>query len=556
MAGTDARRTLGAVPARPVGEPPVEPPEALTGRRTSLQTERADRALLSSEERKTAILASAIDAVVTIDALGRIIEFNPAAERTFRYLEPLACGMDLAELVAPPDPLEGHWVGLDRFLASHDERLLGRRFELVGIRSDASEFPAEVTITPVEGAGPRFFIAFIRDLTRRDADDAERQSLKGRVQQSERFESLGQLAGVVAHDFNNLLTVILNYAGFIAEPDSNVDDARSHATEIMSAAESAARLTHQLLLFARREPVRNAPVDLNAVVDDMRDLLARAVGGNIRLVVRPAVDLQHFVGDRGQTEQLLMNLAVNARDAMPDGGTFTIETSPALRGTTPFVHLTVTDTGVGMSDEVAMRAFDPLFTTKRSGEGTGLGLSTVYGIVTDAGGTIELSTREGRGTAFTIQVPAAAVSAAAETVAASLPAVDALGGTETILLVEDQEAVRVVTATILRRRGYTVLEAYDATSALAIAGTQAFDLLLTDVIMPGMSGRDLAAAVYERGFADRVLYMSGYSSTVFGDRRALDARETLIHKPFSETTLLESVRAALALDNSSTQESG
>jgi two-component system cell cycle sensor histidine kinase/response regulator CckA len=518
-------------------------------RQSSLHDGETVQALQSSEDRKTAILASAIDAVITIDALGRIIEFNPAAELTFGLVEANAKGTDLAQLVTPPDPLGPQWVGLDRVLASSDERLLGRRFELVGTRADSSTFPAEVTMTPVEGVGPRFFIAFIRDLTRRDADDAEKRVLETRVQQTERIESLGQLAGVVAHDFNNLLTVILNYASFIAEPGSNVEDARHHATEIVSAAERAARLTQQLLLFARREPVRNAPIDLDVVIADIHDLLERAVGESVRLIVRTPSALPAFIGDRGQTEQVLMNLAVNARDAMPDGGTLTIDTELVQIGTSSFVQLTVTDTGEGMSAEVASHAFDPFFTTKRSGEGSGLGLSTVYGIVTDAGGLIELTSHEGHGTTFILQLPVAASTEGAELSASPADEAEAApDGHETILIVEDQEAVRVVTATMLRRHGYTVLEAFDAPSAVALAATERFDLLLTDVVMPGRSGRELAETLRAGGLADRVLYMSGYSSDVFGSQRALDPSETIIHKPFSEGALLDAVRSALGSD--------
>jgi two-component system cell cycle sensor histidine kinase/response regulator CckA len=518
-------------------------------RQSSLHDDQAVRALLTSEERKTAILASALDAVITIDDDGRVVEFNPAAERTFGHSASEAGGLDLATLVAPPDALGDHWVGLDQYLATGDGPLLGRRIELTATRSDRSTFQAEVSITAVDGLGPRFFTAFVRDLTRREADDAERRRLEGRVQQTERLESLGQLAGGVAHDFNNLLTVILNYASFIADTVTNDAATRSHAGEIVASAERAARLTQQLLLFARREPVRRSAVDIGAVVAGIRDLLARAIGENVHLVVRAPEDLPPVTGDPGQIEQLLMNLAVNSRDAMPDGGELTIETALVRRGLQTFVRLSVTDTGEGMSADVASHAFDPFFTTKGAGEGSGLGLATVYGIVNDAGGTIDLRSEEGQGTTFTVEIPVVSQAAPTDHLEPATEAVDGRG--ETILVVEDQLSVRNVIVEMLSRNGYRVLEAADATSALELAGSAQFDLLLTDVVMPGRSGRELAYALRDREPGHQVLYMSGYSGGVFGSQRALDPREALIHKPFNEATLLAAVHTALGDHNGS-----
>jgi len=511
-------------------------------RQSSLHDDQAVRALLTSEERKTAILASALDAVITIDEDGRVVEFNPAAERTFGHSASEAGGLELAELVAPPEALGDRWVGLDEYLATGDGPLLGRRIELTATRSNGTTFPAEVSITAVDGLGPRFFTAFVRDLTRREADDAERRRLEGRVQQTERLESLGQLAGGVAHDFNNLLTVILNYASFIADADANDAETRTYAGEIVASAERAARLTRQLLLFARREPVRHVAVDVDAVVAGIHDLLARAIGENVHLVVRASPDLPPVTGDPGQIEQLLMNLAVNARDAMPDGGELTIETALVRHRSNDVVRLSVTDTGEGMSAEVASHAFDPFFTTKAAGEGSGLGLATAYGIVNDAGGTIDLRSEVGQGTTFTVEIPVAPQASPAVAEAATT-AVDGRG--EIILVVEDQLPVRKVIVEMLSRNGYRVLEAGDATSALAVAATAQFDLLLTDVVMPGRSGRELAYALRDREPGHQVLYMSGYSGGVFGIQRALDSREALIHKPFNEADLLTAVHTAL-----------
>jgi hypothetical protein len=510
-------------------------------RRSELHDDQAVLQLRSSEERKTAILASALDAVITIDDRGRVVEFNPAAERTFGFDESSARGLDLAALVVPPEALAAGWVGLDEFLGEGPE--LGRRIELTGTRSDGSPFPAEVSITAVDGLGPRFFTAFIRDLTAREAAETERRNLEFRVQQTERLESLGQLAGGVAHDFNNLLTVILNYASFIAEADTNDKETRSDAEAIVTSAQRAADLTRQLLLFARREPIRHAPIDVRAVVTDVHDLLARSIGEHVELIVQSTGALPPITGDTGQIEQLLMNLAVNARDAMPRGGTLTIGTTVVERGRDRFVQLSVADTGEGMTAEVAAQAFDPFFTTKGPGEGSGLGLATVYGIVTDAGGTVDLTSEKDVGTTFTVLLP---VSPEPLSAAPSIPnATPVAGNGETILVVEDQLPVRTVIAAMLTRNGYRVLEAPDSPSALALASTEAFDLLLTDIVMPGGSGRELAGALRDVGLGDRILYMSGYSGGVFGPQRVLHPREALIHKPFDERSLLDAVHDAI-----------
>ncbi len=512
-------------------------------RRSSAHDDQSVLALRTSEQRKAAILASVLDAVITIDADGGVLEFNPAAERMFGHLEHDATDRNLLELLTPPDTMGSDWMDVGRYLARDDGPPTGRRIELMGTRGDGTTFPAEVSITAVDGPGPRLFTAFVRDLTRRVEADAERRDLESRVQQSERLASLGQLAGGVAHDFNNLLTVILNYASFIAESDANADDTRAQAAEITASAERAAGLTKQLLLFARREPVQRAPLDLAGVVRDVRALLEQAVGEAIELVVVDEGGLPLVIGDRGQFEQVLMNLAVNARDAMPDGGTLTVCTSLVADGAGPGVELRVTDVGEGMPPDVAAHAFDPFFTTKVLGHGSGLGLATVYGLVSDAGGTIALTSTLGVGSTFTIRLPVAAgVTMVPTTPVTSAPAT---GDGESVLVVEDQVPVRRVIVSMLRRNGYRVIEAEDAQTALELASADHFDLLLADIVMPGLSGRDLVAELRRRKPAQRVLYMSGYSGGAFGAQRALDPGEALIHKPFKERDLLGAVHGAL-----------
>ena len=324
--------------------------------------------------------------------------------------------------------------------------------------------------------------------------------------------------------------------------------------QILSASDRAAGLTRQLLMFARREPVRPETLDLNAVVEDVRGLLSSSIGEQIDLVVNAGTDLPAIRADRGQTEQILLNLAVNARDAMPDGGLLTIDTAPFdidvdhvqfHPGTAPgrYVQLSVSDNGTGMSREVAARAFEPFFSTKARTDGSGLGLATVYGIVTEAGGAVSLYSEEGLGTTVRVYFPATGAHAATAT--AGPRPVPERGHGETILVVEDQDAVRAVTVRILRRNGYVALEAASAADAISIAAVRAVDLLLTDVVMPTMTGDVLAAALRVDRPTLAVLYMSGYAQNVLGAQRSLDDGVGLIQKPFGEIALLRGVHEAL-----------
>jgi two-component system, cell cycle sensor histidine kinase and response regulator CckA len=375
-----------------------------------------------------------------------------------------------------------------------------------------------------------------------------------RLRQSERLESLGQLAGGIAHDFNNLLGVILNYSAFVAE--AIVDDpATSRDVEqIRAAAERAARLTRQLLIFGRRDPVRTEVLELDSIVADIQDLLSHTIGEHIELIVRPAEHLPTIRVDRGQIEQVLLNLAVNARDAMPQGGTLTIATAVADLDD-DYVHLhpnatvgrhvelSVSDTGVGMAAEVAAHIFEPFFTTKPRGQGTGLGLATVYGIVAEAGGSLSVYSEPGLGTRFRVLFPALEERAVPES--APPVAEDLEGHGETILVVEDEPAIMETTARILRRHGYTVIEAPTAGEAIEVATSQDLQLLLTDSVMPRMSGRELADRIGGLRPHLPVLVMSGYSEGAVGREGVLGEGGPLLEKPFTADTLLRRVRGCL-----------
>jgi PAS domain S-box-containing protein len=399
-------------------------------------------------------------------------------------------------------------------------------------------------------------------------DVSERERLARQLRQSQRLESLGQLAGGVAHDFNNLLGVILSYAAFVKEElaegaasgggNGRVpwEAMQRDVAQVEQAAERAVRLTRQLLVFSRREIAQTAVIRVNDVVTGVEELLRRTLGEHVQLVTALAGDVWPVAIDPGQFEQVLVNLAVNARDAMPAGGELTIDTEnvtvdadfAASRPGVPtgrYVRLRVSDTGTGMDEGTVDRAFEPFFTTKPKGEGTGLGLATIYGIVTQAGGRVQIYSESGLGTTVSVMLPATGARSRVD----SQPSTPTkrVGGHETILLVEDQDALREVTARMLDRNGYKVLTAGDGAEAIDLASHHegGIDLLLTDVVMPHMLGREVAASMLALRPGIRVLYISGYARPVLGAQGTLEPGVTLLEKPFTEPALLAKIRQVI-----------
>jgi signal transduction histidine kinase len=384
---------------------------------------------------------------------------------------------------------------------------------------------------------------------------AERERMENRLHQSQRLEGLGMLAGGVAHDFNNLLCVILNCAAFAAEATADNEQVQEDVGAIIKAAEQAAELTRQLLIFGRRDRVQLKALDLNVVVAEVQSLLTCSIGEHVQLVVHPSAGLPPVHADRSQIEAVLVNLVVNARDAMPGGGILTIElgvTHLDHEGTgllpplSPgrYVTVSVSDTGIGMDPGVVARIFEPFFTTKPQGHGTGLGLATVHGIVTGAGGALSVQSAPGAGTTIRTFFPAAEELASADPATALTPGPGGRG--ETILVVEDEPAVLRVVTRILQRNDYSVMAAANGTQALALAADREFDLLLTDVVMPGISGLELADRVRQTHPRASVLLMSGYSADLAGPGHAFRADLPLVQKPVTERALLEAIRAAIA----------
>jgi CheY-like chemotaxis protein len=374
------------------------------------------------------------------------------------------------------------------------------------------------------------------------------------LRQSQKLEAVGTLAGGVAHDFNNLLTVIISYTDLLlreAGPDSSM---RTDLVQVKEAAGRAATMTKQLLAFSRRQVLQPKVIDLGLIVDGIRDLLRRMISEDIELQARTHQPLARVKADPGQIEQVLMNLAVNARDAMPAGGVLTIETAnetlsagdPRLRDMMPpgpWVRLSVRDTGVGMDEQTQARIFEPFFTTKEPGKGTGLGLSTVYGIVKQSGGFVWVSSAVGAGTTFDIYLPS--VEEVATPAEAAPTAVG--GGSETILLVEDEAPVRSLARRCLERHGYRIIEAGGSPEALALAARHhgAIDLLLTDVVMPQGNGRELAERLRALRPEIRVLYMSGYTDDGVVRRAGVTPGSELLEKPFTPDGLARKVRQVL-----------
>jgi two-component system cell cycle sensor histidine kinase/response regulator CckA len=386
---------------------------------------------------------------------------------------------------------------------------------------------------------------------------ARARSLEAQLLQSQKMEAVGRLAGGVAHDFNNILTAIGGYADLLLA-DLPADDARRQdIDEIHRAARRAASLTQQLLAFSRRQIMQPKVVDLNALVADIDKMLRRLIGEDVLLSAVLAPNLGNVRADPGQLEQVILNLAVNARDAMPSGGHLTIQTRnveldqsyvaehPAVTPG-PYVLLSVSDTGTGMTDETKSHIFEPFFTTKPRGKGTGLGLATVYGIIQQTGGHIWAYSEVGRGTTMKVYLPR--VDLPADSLPSASPeAEEDLRGSATVLLVEDETAVRAVTRQLLTRSGYTVVEAADGHMALALTAAldQPVDLLLTDVVMPGMSGRELAERLAAQRPGLRVLFMSGYADDAIVRHGMLEPGLAYLEKPFRPEALLRKVRDVL-----------
>jgi PAS domain S-box-containing protein len=493
----------------------------------------------------TAIEQSAEGIVIT-DAEGTIQYVNPSFTRVSGYSREEALGKN-------PRILKSGMQD-EAYYRKLWTTILGGEIwqdEITNRRRDGSLYPEQMTITPVRDQRGEIthFIAI-------KAEVSERKRLEQQLRQAQKMEAVGRLAGGVAHDFNNLLTIISGYGGLLLEHPSTVEPLRGYVDEIRNASGRAASLTRQLLAFSRQQVLAPRVLGLNAVVANIEKMLKRLIGEDINLVTILQESLWPVKADPGQLEQVLLNLAVNARDAMPNGGVLTIETanvemdSTSAQSHSPlspgrYVVLAISDTGIGMDTETQTRIFDPFFTTKEKGKGTGLGLATVYGIVKQSGGYIWVYSEVGKGTTFKIHLPRTE-----EEVDESGPGrkgVEALEGTETLLLVEDEDAVRSLVRNVLKEKGYRILEASRGEEALELAEQYwgPIDLLVTDVVMPQMGGRELARRLVSLHPQIKVLYISGYADNPSWYQGGLDSGVAFLQKPFSPEALAHKVREVL-----------
>ncbi|MDQ3622819.1 MAG: PAS domain S-box protein, partial [Verrucomicrobiota bacterium] len=634
-----------------------------------IKRKNAEDALRKSEMRKAAILQSALDCVISFDLKGRIIEFNPAAERAFGYTQREAVGREMVELIFPTIQRDPRAEGTEFLNAiSPDNPNPGHRMELVATGRDGTEFPAEIAISRINLDSGPMFTAYLRDITERqeaerltselaavvtNSNDAiitctlngtiqnwnvgaeriygytakeavghplhllfpeecldefpqmltavqsgaslanyetarlrkdgrkisvsltdspiyeggkitglssiardmtERRRLEGELLQSQKMEAVGRLAGGIAHDFNNILTAIIGYSDLVLGQLKTGDWMYKHLIEVRKAAELAASLTHQLLAFSRRQPLFPQVFSLNDTVRNIHKMLQRVIGEPILVKTQLKAVLAQVKADPSQIEQVLLNLCVNARDAMPEGGKLRITTedvSYSASDETPvnempageYVKLAVIDTGVGIAPEIVKHIFEPFFTTKEKGHGTWLGLATCYGIVQQSGGYISVASEAGKGAVFTIYLPR--VDQSGKKASIRKPTGELPGGNETILYVEDEITVRSLTAHVLRRLGYTVLEASDVKSARDTVEAQEgrdIDLLFSDVVLPDAGGRELSDWVQERSKETKVLFTSGYVDETILRRYGVELGTTFLQKPFAPIELAKKVR--------------
>jgi PAS domain S-box-containing protein len=520
---------------------------AITGLSLSPATvrhERAERALKEANEHLAAVIRSSPLAIYTLDPTSTVLTWNRAAEALY--------GWRAEEVIGRPLPtigqdLEDHGRLRDRVLRG--EALRG--VEVTRRRKDGTSVNVSLSVAPLHDAAGR-----VTGILSIAADVTELRQLEGQYRQAQKMEAVGRLAGGIAHDFNNLLTAIIGTTSLVLEDLGLESRARLDIQEIEKAAKRAAGLTRQLLIFSRQQVLEPRALDLNALVANLEKMLHRLIGEDIELRTKPAAALGAVRADPGQLEQAIVNLVVNARDAMPQGGRLTIETAeveldrsyvaghvPTQPG--PYVLLAISDTGVGMDGATKARLFEPFFTTKEPGRGTGLGLATVYGIVKQSGGYVWAYSELGHGTTFKIYLPRVAETPEApeSTTGTPTPA----RGSETVLVVEDQEEVRKLTKRVLQARGYTVLTARNGAEALEIVGQHPtrIHLMVTDVVMPGMNGRELAQLACAKRSDLKVLYVSGYTGEAVLQHRLLEPGVAFLQKPFTPDVLARKTREVL-----------
>jgi len=503
---------------------------------------RTEKELRAAKEYAENLIRTANAMIVGLDAEGRVQIFNGEAERITGYTRDELSGRNWFEILAPREKYPEAWR--EGHLANHQH---SSQFEGPILTRDGRERIIQWRNSALISQGRTIgTISFGLDVT-------EHRSLEEQLRQSQKMEAIGRLAGGVAHDFNNLLLIVLGYGEMLARRCAGDPTLLQSVEQILKAGRRASDLTRQLLAFSRKQVLSPRILNLNDVVAEMERMLHRLIGEHINLQTRLNPDLSRIRADRSQVEQVLLNLAINARDAMPLGGTLSIETGhagaahDALAGTVtgPYVTLVVRDTGIGMDEQVRQQVFEPFFTTKEVGKGTGLGLSTVYGIVRQSEGAVAVDSTPGQGACFTVYFPAMRETSASH--GSGLSSAVAGGGAETILLVEDEDGVRALFKEVLETKGYQVLDAADGAAALELAGRHngGLDLLVTDIVMPNLDGRQLARRLRDRHPGLPVLFTSGYTGDAVGQADGAIESTHFLQKPFEIEALARKIRELL-----------
>lgn len=514
-----------------------------------------DHLLSESAAGRNAILQCSLDCIVTIDSDGLIMEFNPAAEETFGHTRIEVLGKEMANLIVPPALRDAHEQGMRHYLASGKGPVLNKRIEITAIRSNGQEFPVELAIAPFRIEEKEAFTAFIRDITDRKRAEETLRETERQLRQAHKMEAVGKLAGGIAHDFNNLLTVVIGSSELLETTNDPVV-INELASDIQGAAERAAQLTRQLLTFSRKQVTELSAVDLNDVVNASEETLRRLIPAEVELVLDLEPNLKAILGNLIQIDQVTMNLVVNSGNATEGAGQIRVVTKSVELSSSEvispdmapgdYILFEVQDTGSGMTEEVKSRIFEPFYTTSNPGEGTGLGLATVYGIILESGGFMHVESDVGIGTTFSIYFPGLESSAAINEPQAETW--NFTGGAETVLVVEDEDSVRALVARILKSEGYHVLEASNGPEAVSISEQTykgPIDLLISDILMPNTDGRDLAHQLSLSRPDLKVLLMSGFAENVSTEGRTPDKSTQFIAKPFVPAELKNLVRSIL-----------
>jgi PAS domain S-box-containing protein len=515
------------------------------------EREQAERKNRETAARLTALVETAVDGVIMIDAAGCILMFNPACEKLFGYASAQVLGQNVKVLMPAPYRDE-HDRYLDNFHTTHVKKIIGIGREVTGQRMDGTKFPMNLSVGEAKQEGESIFVGIVHDLSGRKHTEEQ-------LIQAQKMEAVGQLSGGIAHDFNNLLTVIVGNAEFLSEELRARADLQKLADVIVQAGERGAELTQRLLAYGRRQTLNPVEIDCNKLVAGMRKLMQRTLSEEIDIRVSLEPDLAVAYADAGQLENAILNLAINAKDAMTKGGTISITTAnmnldDRYRAQHPevpvgnYVMIAITDDGHGMPKEVLERVFEPFYTTKDVGKGSGLGLSMVYGFVKQSNGHVAIYSEPALGTTVRIYLPATDQPVDKPSAAAAEPA-ETDAGQGTVLVAEDDPFVRTYAVACLQSFGYRVIEAVDGRDALnKIASGAAVDLLFTDVVMPGgINGWELAETARRVSPNLRVLLTSGYALEALAERGRLPKGAAILNKPYRKAELAKRVREALAL---------